>query len=80
MYLKLFQLQDNLLGVARFSLEEEVLIELLQHLKDISTVQSKRLRSYSSGLPNQMVVFTPSAGVVNPLAGRLSRICTKGTR
>ena len=35
LYLKLFQLQDNPLGLARFSREEEVLIELLQLLKDL---------------------------------------------
>jgi hypothetical protein len=35
LYLKLFQLRDNPLGLARFSREEEVLIELLQLLKDL---------------------------------------------
>lgn len=35
LYLKLFQLQDNPLGLARFSREEEVLIELLQLLKEL---------------------------------------------
>jgi hypothetical protein len=36
LYLKLFQLRDNPLGLARFSREEEVLIELLQLLKDLN--------------------------------------------
>ena len=35
LYLKLFQLRDNPLGLARFSREEEVLIELLQLLKEL---------------------------------------------
>ena len=35
LYLKLFQLRDNPLGLALFSREEEVLIELLQLLKDL---------------------------------------------
>ena len=36
LYLKLFQLRDNPLGLALFSQEEEVLIELLQLLRDLN--------------------------------------------
>jgi hypothetical protein len=56
LYLKLFQLQDNLLGLARFSWEEEVLIELLQLFKDLhcalkafDTILTWAAKSNSSG-------------------------------
>ena len=70
LYLKLFQLRDYPLGLARFSREEEVLIELLQLLKELhcplkafEIILKWAAKSNGSGQ-------TFCARVVNPLAAR----------
>jgi hypothetical protein len=78
LYLKLLQLLDNPLGLALFFREEEVLIELLQLLKDLHC-PLKAFKIVLMWAANQTVVVIPSVRVVNPLTGRLLLICMKGT-